>query len=53
MEWYRLSLPPAPATPVGKVTCLSLLHLRFVCGVTGDRNITSIRDLVAQGQGKT
>ena len=27
---------PAPSGPMGKVPTLSLLHLRFVCGVAAD-----------------
>ena len=47
------SLPsPAPATPEGKVTRLSLLHLRFACGVVGDRDLPPIWDVVLQGRGK-
>ena len=28
--------PPSPAAPAGKVATFSLLHLRVVCGVSGD-----------------
>ena len=44
---------PAPAAPVEKVSCLSLMHLRFACGVAGDTNLPPIWDAVSQGQGKT
>ena len=43
----------SPAAPGGKVACLSLLHLRFACGVTVDNELTPIWEAVAQGQGKT
>ena len=44
---------PSPAAPVGKIAHLSLLHLRFACGVAGDSYLLPIRDAVAQGKGKT
>ena len=42
-----------PAAPGGKVACLSLLHLRFECGVEGDSDLPPIWDAVELGRGKT
>ena len=44
---------PSPAFPGGKVARLSLLHLRFACGVAGDSDVPPIWEAVALGQGKT
>ena len=46
-------LSPAPAAPVGKVSYLSLRHLRLACGVVGDSDFPPIWDAVAQWRGKT
>ena len=41
---------PALAGPTGKVATLSLLHLRFVCGVAADVDLPPIWELVARRQ---
>ena len=43
--------PPASSGPTGKVATLSLLHLRFVCGVAADVEPPPIWEAVAWGQG--
>ena len=43
---------PAPSGPMGKVVTLSLLHLRFTCGVAVDLDLPPIWELVAWGRGK-
>ena len=42
---------PSPAAPTTKVATLSLLHLFFVCGVTGDGGLPPIWEAVARGRG--
>ena len=44
---------PSPFAPGGKVARLSLLHLRLMCGVAGDSDLTPIWEAVAQVRGKT
>ena len=41
---------PYPAAPTWKVAALSLLHLRFVCGVTRDGDLPPIWEAVARGR---
>ena len=54
MAGVVLALPfPSPAALGGKVDYLSPLHLRFTCGVAGDRNLPPILEAVEQGQGNT
>ena len=48
-----LDLPyPFPAAPMGKVTHLSLIHLRFTCRVVGYSNLSHMWDALVQGKGK-
>ena len=44
---------PSPAVSglTGKVATLSLLHLRFTCGVAADVDLPPIWDSAAQGRG--
>ena len=52
-NWVAAALPsPAPAGPTGKVATLSLLHLRFVCGVAADVDLPPNWESVARGRGK-
>ena len=44
---------PVLSGPTGKVATLSLLHLRFVCGVAADVDLTPIWESVARGRGNT
>ena len=44
---------PSPAAPGSKVARLSLLHLRFACGVAGDDDLPPLWEAVALGRGKT
>ena len=44
---------PSPASPWVKVAHISLLHLRFSCGVAVDSDLPPIWEAVAQGRGKT
>ena len=44
---------PSPAALGRKVARLSLLHLRFACGLAGDSDPPPIWEAVAQGRGKT
>ena len=44
--------PPAPSGPTGKVATLSLLHLRFACGVSVDGDLHPIWEAFAQGKGR-
>ena len=37
---------PSPAAPGGYVACLSLLHLRFACGVEGGSDLPPIWEAV-------
>ena len=47
-------LPPLYlAVPVGRFTTLSLLNLRFACGVAGDGDMSPIWEVVARGKGRT
>ena len=39
---------PAPSDPTGKVATLSLLHLRFACGVAVDVDLPPIWEEVAR-----
>ena len=43
----------SPTAPGGKVARLSLLHLRFVCEVAGDDDLSPFWEAVALGRGKT
>ena len=43
---------PAPSVSTGKVATLSLLHLRFVCGVAADVDLPPIWESVAWVRGK-
>ena len=43
---------PALSGPTGKVATLSLLHLRFVCGVAADVDLPPIWESVVRGQDK-
>ena len=45
--------PPPPAAPEGRVTALSILHLRFACGVAGDGEMSPIWEAVTRGKGRT
>ena len=48
-----MSLPsPALSGPTGKVVTLSLLHLRFACGVAVDVDLPPTWESVARGRGK-
>ena len=48
-----VALPsPAPSGLMGKVATLSLLHIRFACGVAADVDLPPIWKLVAQLRGK-
>ena len=44
---------PSPIVTVGKVATLSLLHLRFVCGVEGYGDLPPIWEVVARGEFRT
>ena len=47
----RVALPsPSPFGPTGKVTTLSLLHLRFACGVALYVDLPPIWESVARGK---
>ena len=43
---------PYPLVTMGKVATLSLLHLRFVCGVAEGGDLPPIWEEVARGRGK-
>ena len=43
---------PVPSGTTGKVATLSLLHLRFLCGVAADVDLPPIWESVARGRGK-
>ena len=43
---------PAPSAPTGKVTTLSLLHLRFTCRVAVDGDLPQIYEEVTRGKGR-
>ena len=42
---------PAPSAPTGKVATLSLLYIRFTCGVAVDGGLPCIWEVVAWGKG--
>ena len=42
---------PGLSGPTGKVATLSLMHLRFVCGVAADVDLPPIWESVARGRG--
>ena len=49
---FIAALPsPVPSGLTGKVATLSLLHLRFACGVAADVDLPPIWESVAQGRG--
>ena len=43
--------PPFLSIPTGKVATLSLLHLRFACGVAADGDLPTIWEAVTRGKG--
>ena len=44
---------PSQAAPVGRVTTIALLHLRFSCGVAGDGDLPPVWEAVDRGKGST
>ena len=42
---------PAPSAPTGKVATLSLLYIRFTCGVAVDGGLPCIWEVVTRGKG--
>ena len=54
MEGVEAALPSSSsAAPVGRVMKLLLLHLRFACGVAGDRDIPTIWEAVDRRKAST
>ena len=48
-----LAVPsPGPSAPTGKVTTMSLLHLRFACGVAVYGDLPPIWEAVTRGKGR-
>ena len=43
---------PSPSAPLGRVAVISLLHLRFACGVAGDSDLPPIWEEVARTKGR-
>ena len=43
---------PSPSASSGRVADLSLLHLRFACGVAGDLDLSPIWEEVARAKGR-